>query len=86
MVMFFNKVFGFDKVFLFVVKDCFVYILLVIINIINSFFVNFIFFWVWKWGEVVFYLKDGDYEVLNNNRFIFLLLVFFKVVERIVLC
>ena len=39
-----------------------------ITNIINSSFTNSIFSQVWNRGEVVHYLKDGNYEVPSNNR------------------
>ena len=72
---------GFDKVLLFVVKDCLADILPAITNIINSSFTNSIFPRAWKRGEVVPHLKDGDHEIPNNNRPISLLPVLSKVVE-----
>ena len=81
-----NKAPGFDKVPLFVVKDCLAHILPAITNIINSSFANSLFPRAWKRGEVVPHLKDGDHEVPNNNRPISLLPVLSKVVERIALC
>ena len=81
-----NKAPGFDKVPLFVVKDCLAQTLPAITNIINSSLANSIFPRAWKRGEVVAHLKDGDHEVPNNNRPISLLPVFSKVVERIALC
>ena len=81
-----NKAPGFDKVPLFVVKDCLAHILPAITNIINSSLANSIFPRAWKRGEVVPHLKDGDLEVPNNNRPISLPPVLSKVVERIALC
>lgn len=83
--MFFNKVLGYDRILVFVIKDCLLYILLILIVLINFFFSNFVFFKVWKKLEVVLYFKDGDYEIFSNNCFILLLFVFFKVIEKIVL-
>ena len=81
-----NKASGFDKVPLFVVKDCFAHILPAITNVINSSLANSIFPRAWKRGEVVPHLKDGDHEVPNNNRPISLVPLLSKVVERIALC
>ena len=81
-----NKAPGFDKVPLFVVKDCLAHILPATTNIINSSLANSIFPRAWKRGEVVPHVKDGGHEVPNNNRPISLLPVLSKVVERIALC
>jgi len=78
-----NKTPGFDKVPLFVVKDCLAHILLAITNIIDTSFANSIFPRAWKRGEVVPHLKDGDHELPNSNRPISLSPVLSKVVERI---
>ena len=53
-----NKAPGFDKVPLFVVKDCLAHILPAISNIINSSLANPIFPRAWKRAEVVPHLKD----------------------------
>ena len=80
-----NKAPGFDEVPLSVVKDCLEHILPTLTNIINSSFTVSVFPQAWKQGEVVPHLKDGDHEVLNNNRPISLLPVLSKVAERIAL-
>lgn len=50
----------------------------------NSFFKFNMFVRVWKVVEVICVFKDGDVGSLCDNRFILLLLVLFKVNERLV--
>lgn len=85
LVMFINKFFGLDKVEVWVLKDSLFVILGLFIEIINCFFVIFIFFDVWKVVEVIFFLKEGDYNVVFNNCLLLFFLVVLKVCEWIVL-
>lgn len=67
MLFLFNKVLGYDKVIMFVIKDAFLCILFVLMDIVNRFLLLLVFFVVWKIFEVILLLKDGDYEIVNNN-------------------
>ena len=61
-----NKVPGYDKVPISLIKDCLEHILLTKSGIINHSFTHSIFPCAWKKGEVFPHLKDGDHEVPNN--------------------
>ena len=57
-----NKPPGYDKIPVFVIKDCLSYILPALTALINSSFSNSVFPKAWKKSEVVPHLKDGDHE------------------------
>ena len=80
-----NKAPGYDRIPLFIIKDCLPYILPILTRLINSSFACSKFPRVWKKSVIVPHLKDGDHEVPNNNRPISLLPVFSKVAEKIAL-
>lgn len=80
-----NKAPGYDRIPVFVIKDCLSYILPALTALINSSFSNSVFPKAWKKSEVVPHLKDGDHETPSNNRPISLLPVLFKVTEKIAL-
>ena len=80
-----NKAPGYDRIPLFVIKDCLPYILPILTRLMNSSFACSKFPRVWKKSVIVPHLKDGDHEVPNNNRPISLLPVFSKVAEKIAL-
>lgn len=80
-----NKLLGLDKISVCVFKDCFFVIFGFFIDIINCFIFISIFFDNWKEVEVILIFKEGDYEMFVNNRLLLLLVVVFKVFERIVL-
>ena len=80
-----NKAPGYDRIPVFVIKDCLSYILPALTVLINSFFSNSVFPRAWKKSEVVPHLKDGDHEIPSNNRPISLLPVLSKVTEKIAL-
>ena len=84
-VMLSNKAPGYDRIRLFVIKDCLPYILPTLTKLINSSFTCSKFPKVWKKSVIVPHLKDGDHEVPNNNRSISLLPVLSKVAEEIAL-
>lgn len=84
-MFFFNKVFGWDKVFMFIIKDSLCSILLVLFDFVNLLLLMFVFFDKWKKFEVIFLVKEGDNEILSNNCLILLLLVFLKICEWVVL-
>lgn len=79
-----SKVFGIDKILIYVIKDCLFVILLLLTFIINVIFEFDTFFLVWRIVEVISIFKVGDYDILGNNRSILLFFVFFKVCERII--
>lgn len=83
--MFFNKFLGFDKVSMCIIKDCFFVIFGLLIDIINCFFVIFIFLNFWRVFEVILLLKDGDYEELLNNCFFLMFIVVLKKIVNIIL-
>lgn len=66
--MFINKFLGVDKVSMRVNKDSFLVIFGLFIDIINCLFIIFKFLDLWKVIEVIFLLKEGDYEILFNKR------------------
>ena len=80
-----NKAPGYDRISVFVIKDCLSYILLALTALINFSFSNSVFPKAWKNLKVVPHLKDGDHETPNNNRPISLLPVLSKVTEKIAL-
>ena len=80
-----NKAPGYDRIPVFVIKDCLSYILPALTVLINSSFSNSVFPKAWKKSEVVPHLKDGDHEIPSNNRPISLLPVLSKVTEKIAL-
>ena len=80
-----NKAPGYDRIPLFVIKDCLPYILPTLTRLINSSFACSEFPRAWKKSVIVPHLKDGDHEVPNNNRPISLLPVLSKVAEKIAL-
>ncbi|XP_074635839.1 uncharacterized protein LOC141894176 [Acropora palmata] len=80
-----NKAPGYDKIPVFVIKDCLSYILPALTALINSSFSNSVFPKAWKKSEVVPHRKDGDHETPRNNRPITLLPVLSKVTEKIAL-
>ena len=57
-----NKAPGYDRIPVFVIKDCLPYILPTLTALINSSFSNSVFPKAWKKSEVVPHLKDGDHE------------------------
>ena len=85
MAMSSNKAPGYDRIPVFVIKDCLSYILPALTVLINSSFSNSVFPKAWKKSEVVPHLKDGDHEIPSNNRPISLLHVLSKVTEKIAL-
>ena len=80
-----NKAPGYDRIPLFVIKDCLPYILPTLSRLINSSFACSEFPRAWKKSVIVPHPKDGDHEVPNNNRPISLLPVHSKVTEKIAL-
>ena len=76
---------GYDRIPVFVIKDCLPFILPALTVLINSSFSNSVFPKAWKKSEVVPHLKDGDHEIPCNNRPISLLPVLSKVTEKIAL-
>lgn len=73
-----------DKIFFRIFKDSLFSMLIIIIYIVNNFFVINIFVCVWKIVEVIFIFKCGNLDVFNNYCFILLLLIVLKVIERLV--
>ena len=80
-----NKAPGYDRIPLFVIKDCLPYILPTLSRLINSSFACSEFPRAWKKSVIVPHPKDGGHEVPNNNRPISLLPVHSKVTEKIAL-
>ena len=80
-----NKAPGYDRIPVFVIKDCLSYILPALTVLINSSFSNSVLPKAWKKSEVVTHLKDGDHEIPSNNRPISLVPVLSKVTEKIAL-
>lgn len=73
-----NKAPGYDRIPVFVIKDCLSYVLPALTVLINSSFSNSVFPKAWKKLEVVPHLKDGDHVIPSNNRPILLLPIFLK--------
>ena len=80
-----NKAPGYDRIPLFVIKDCLPYILPTLTRVINSSFACSEFPRAWKKSVIVPHPKDGGHEVPNNNRPISLLPVLSKRAEKIAL-
>ena len=76
-----NKLPGYDKICMRVIKTCLPHILSVITEIINTLLIGGQFPHDWKLAEVVPHLKEGDHEVARNNLPISLTLVLSKVLE-----
>ena len=74
-----NKAPGYDRIPVFVIKDCLPYILPTLTALINSSFSDSVFPRAWKKSEVVPHLKDGDHKIPSNNRPISLLPVLSRV-------
>ena len=72
-----NKAPGYDRIPLFVIKDCLPYVLLTVTAVVNLSFASSVFTWAWKKSVVVPHLKDGDHKIPNNNRPISLIPVYF---------
>ena len=80
-----NKAPGYDRIPLFVIKDCLPYILPTLSRLINSSFACSEFPRAWKKSVIVPHLKDEPHEVPNINQPISLLPVHSKVAEKIAL-
>ena len=80
-----NKAPGMDKVSVAVIKDALPIILPTLTEIVNRFLLTVVFPLAWKKSEVIPILKEGDYEIPNDNRLVSLLPVASKICERIVL-
>ena len=80
-----NKALGYDRIPLFVIKDCLPYTLTTLTALVNLSFASSAFARIWKKSMVVPRLKDGDHEIPNNNRPISLLPVLSKLTEKIAL-
>ena len=80
-----NKSPGPDKISMGVIKDCLPVILGPLTNLINSSLMLGKFPDKWKLSEVIPLHKDGDQEILSNNRPLSLLEVLSKVCERVAL-
>ena len=80
-----NKAPGFDKVSMAVIKDALPNILPTLTQIVNCSLETGVFPTAWKKAEVIPLLKEGDYEIPNNNRPVSLLVAASKICERVVL-
>jgi len=85
MAMSSNKAPGYDRIPVFVIKDCLSHILPALTVLINSSFSSSVFPKPWKKSEIVPHLKDSDHEIPSNNRPISPLPVLSKVTEKIAL-
>ncbi|CAB3991372.1 Hypothetical predicted protein [Paramuricea clavata] len=68
-----------------VIKDALPYILPTLTQIVNCSLETGVFPTAWKKAEVIPLLKEGDYEIPNNNRPVSLLVAASKICERVVL-
>jgi hypothetical protein len=80
-----NKAPGFDKVSMAVINDALPYIIPTLTQIVNCSLETGVFPTAWKKAEVIPLLKEGDYEIHNNNRPVSLLVAASKICERVVL-
>ena len=80
-----NKAPGMDKVSVAVIKDALLIILPTLTEIVNRSLLTVVFPLAWKKSEVIPILKEGDYEIPNDNRPVSLLPVASKICERVVL-
>ena len=80
-----NKAPGMDKVSVVVIKDALPIILPTLTESVNQSLLSAVFPLAWKKSEVISILKEGDYEILNDNRPISLLPVASKICERVVI-
>ncbi|CAB4041599.1 Hypothetical predicted protein, partial [Paramuricea clavata] len=80
-----NKAPGWDKITVNLIKDSLIFILPIITDLVNSSLLTSVFPTAWKRSEVTPVLKEGDYQVADNNRPISLLPVLSKVCERVAL-
>ena len=78
-----NKSPGHDKIHMRVIKTCLPHIIQVITDLVNTSLMTGHFPRDLKLAEVVAHLKEGDHEVVKNNRPIYLLPVLSKVLERV---
>ena len=80
-----NKAPGMDEVSVAVIKDALPIILPTLTEIVNRSLLTMVFPLAWKKSEVIPILKEGDYEIPNDNRPVSLLPVASKICERVVL-
>lgn len=67
MGLFCNKVFGYDKIFVRILKDSLLVIFIIIIRLINSLFELSVFLKVWKIVEVILIFKDRNLDEFFCN-------------------
>ena len=77
-----NRAPGVDKLHMRVIKDALPVILPVLTELINRSLLTSVFPSAWKESVVIPILKEGDYEVANNNRPVSLLPALSKICER----
>ena len=80
-----NKSPGIDFIPMRVLKDCLPNILPTLTNIINNSLMSATFPTNWKTSMTIPLLKEGDHEILCNNRPLSLLVMISKICEKIVL-
>ena len=80
-----NKAPGMDKVSIAVIKDALPIILPTLTEIVNRSLLTAVFPLAWTKSEVIPILKEGDYEIPNDNRPVSLLPVASKICERVAL-
>jgi hypothetical protein len=73
---------GVDKVSVSVIKDALTIILSTLTEIVNRSLLTAVFPLAWKKSVAIPILKEGDYEIPNNNRPVSLLTVASKICER----
>lgn len=79
-----NKVVGLDKILVRLVRDVEVEFVFLLIYFINKLIIDGIVFVLWKVVCVIFLYKFEDKFLVENYRFIFVLFVLSKVLERVV--
>lgn len=84
LILFVNKVIGFDLVSYKMLKVIFFIIVKLFILLFNRLFVDNIFLCFWKIVYVIFLFKKDDLLLVFNYRLVFLLLCVSKIMERIV--